>query len=116
MVGSAGPAHVILVLAHGLLDAFTQFAQGVLEFDLEVVDRVVAAEVFHFLGQFGEVLVDLGLLAGELSGLGRVMEDAGEDAGDADGLACGSCGEPTYTELCGYCRLRAAVTEKREKR
>ncbi len=57
-----------------------------------------------------------GLLAGELSGLGRVMEDAREDAGDADGLACGSCGEPTYTELCGYCRLRAAVTENREKR
>ncbi|MDH3258873.1 MAG: adenine nucleotide alpha hydrolase family protein [Deltaproteobacteria bacterium] len=56
-----------------------------------------------------------GLLGGELEGLGRKREERGAGGEDGEERKCSVCSEPSFTELCAYCRLKDEVEKKREK-
>ena len=59
--GRAGIEHVLVVLLDRLCDAIGEFPHVVLKLDLEVVDRVVASEGPHLLGEFRELVIQFGL-------------------------------------------------------
>ncbi len=56
-----------------------------------------------------------GLLGGELEDLGRKREERSAGGEDGEERKCSVCSEPSFTELCAYCRLKDEVEKKREK-
>lgn len=53
------------------------------------------------------------------SGPGKVAGTTGDPGGEEGGgspRACASCGAPTFTETCSFCRLKERVRQRRERR
>lgn len=56
-----------------------------------------------------------GLFSGELEAIARKRGEMSQEGTRGDDSKCASCGEPSFVELCTYCRLKDEVEKKREK-